>query len=117
MSPVAVPEILMERFGEKGARALGDMLQASNRACQDDVLEKTAERFERRLVEETSKLRVEMAQMHTDLHGALVTSRFDLLNSAYSFWVGQVVAIVAAIGLMLRCRCASARPSSSVTSP
>ena len=55
MAPVAVPEILMERLGEKSARALADMFHASAGACKDDVLEKTAERFERRLVEETSK--------------------------------------------------------------
>jgi hypothetical protein len=104
MSPVAVPEILMERLGEKGARALVDMLHTSNRTCQDDVLEKTAERFERRLVEETSKLRVDMAQLRTDLHGEIVSSRFELIKWNFVFWIGQVVALAGVISLMLRGR-------------
>jgi hypothetical protein len=104
MTPVAVPEILMERLGEKGARALVDMLHASNRECKDDVLEKTAERFERRLVEETSKLRVDMAQLRTDLHGEIVSSRFELIKWNFVFWIGQVVALAGVISLMLRGR-------------
>ena len=104
MSSIAVPEILMERLGEKGARALVDMLYASNRACVADVLEKTAERFERRLVEETSKLRVDMAQLRTDLHGEIVSSRFELIKWNFVFWIGQVVALAGIIGLMLRGR-------------
>src|SRR5258706_616271 len=104
MSSIAVPEILMERLGEKSARALADMLQASNRACQDDVLEKTAERFERRLVEETSKLRVDMAQLRTDLHGEIVSSRFELIKWNFVFWIGQVVALAGVISPMLRGR-------------
>jgi hypothetical protein len=104
MSPVAVSEILMERLGEKGARALVDMLHASNARCKDDVLEKTAERFERRLVEETSKLRVDMAQLRTDLHGEIVSSRFELIKWNFVFWIGQVVALAGVIGLMLRGR-------------
>ena len=104
MSPVAVPEILIERLGENGAKALVDMLHANNRACQDDVLEKTAERFERRLVEETSKLRVDMAELRTDLHGEIVSSRFELVKWNFVFWIGQVVALAGVISLMLRGR-------------
>ena len=104
MSGIAMPEILMERLGEKSARALADMLHASNGACKDDVLEKTAERFERRLVEETSKLRVDMAQLRTDLHGEIVSSRFELIKWNFVFWIGQVVALAGVIGLMLRGR-------------
>ncbi|MGH9888780.1 MAG: LA_3696 family protein [bacterium] len=104
MSPVAVSEILMERLGEKGAKALVDMLHVSNAACKDDVLEKTAERFERRLVEETSKLRVDMALLRTDLHGEIVSSRFELIKWNFVFWIGQVVALAGVISLMLRDR-------------
>jgi len=104
MSPVAVPEILMDRLSERGARALVDMLHASQRACADDVLEKTAERFERRLVEETSKLRVDIAQLQTDLHGEIVSSRFELIKWNFVFWIGQVVALAGVISLMLRSR-------------
>ena len=77
-----------------------------------------------RLVEETSKIRVEMAQMRGDLRqemhagfGALrqemaqlggslrsemAAGRFDLLKWAFVFWVGQLVSIVGIVALLLR---------------
>jgi len=64
--------------------------------------EKTAERFERRLVEETSKLRVDMAQMRRDLHGEILASRFELIKWNFVFWIGQVVALSGIISLLLR---------------
>src|SRR3989442_380854 len=48
--------------GRSGTSALVDMLDANNRECAEHVMTLCGERFERRLVEETSKLRVEMAQ-------------------------------------------------------
>jgi hypothetical protein len=48
-----------------------------------DVLESAADRFERRLTEETGKLRVEMARMET----RLVAWMFVL-------WLGQMGALV-----------------------
>ena len=104
MRSVAVPVALMERLGDKGSTALTDMLDAYHHISTDSVLEKTAERFERRLVEETSKLRVDMAQLRADLHGEIVSGRFELLKWAFFFWVGQVVAMVGVLSVMLRGR-------------
>ena len=69
-----------------------------------------AERFERRLVEEVSKLRIEMVQGHsalrhdmatlrTDLRYELADQRFDLLKWSFLFWIGQVVAIATLLRL------------------
>lgn len=44
-----------------------------------DVLESAADRFERRLTEETGKLRVEMARMET-----------RLIAWMFVFWLGQL---------------------------
>lgn len=104
MRSVLVPAALQERIGDKGSTALIDMFDSHTGACTDYVLEGSTERFERRLVEETSRLRLDMAQMRTDLHGAIVSSRFELLKWAFAFWVGQVVAMVAVMRLMLRGR-------------
>ena len=100
MRSVMVPAALMERLGDKGSTGLNKMLDANI----DYVLEKTAERFERRLIEETSKIRVDMAQMRTDLHCEIVSGRFELLKWAFAFWVGQLVAMVAILSVMLRGR-------------
>ena len=104
MRTVQVPVALLERLGERGSTGLSEMFNANARACADDVLEKSAERFERRLVEETSKLRVDMADLRADLLGEIVSGRFELLKWAFIFWVGQVFAMVGVLSVMLRGR-------------
>jgi hypothetical protein len=47
--------------------------------------------FERRLGEEMSKLRLEMAAL-----------KFDLLKWTFLFWIGQLAAITAILSVMLR---------------
>jgi hypothetical protein len=99
------------------------------------VLSLAVERFERRLVEETSKLRVEMAQgfsglrqemsslegrlrqemgglegrlrqemggLEGRLHKEIGGQRVESLRWSFLFWVGQVAAMAALLGFMLR---------------
>ena len=80
MGAVRVPAALMERLGEPASVALVEMQEANNRACVDEVMTQVAERFERRLVEETSKLRVEMAQLRGDLRQEIAQLGSDLRN-------------------------------------
>jgi hypothetical protein len=56
-----------------------------------DVLEGAADRFERRLGEETAMLRVEMAQMQT-----------SLVRWMFVFWLGQIGVTLAMVGVVLR---------------
>ena len=78
------------------------------------------DRFERRLTEETSKLRVEMASLRSDLRQemgalrqemtegfaslrqALADQRFDILKWAFLFWVGQFFAVAGLIAVLIR---------------
>ena len=124
MGAVRVPAALMERLGEPASVALVEMQEANNRACVDEVMTQVAERFERRLVEETSKLRVEMAQLRGDLRqeiaqlggnlrnemaqlggnlrSEMTVHRFELLKWMFVFWVGQLVSVVGIVALLLR---------------
>jgi len=95
-----VSAALEERIGEKGSAALTDMFAA----CADFVLIQCTERFERRLVEETSKLRVEIAQLRSDLREDMSSLRVELLRWAFLFWVGQIVSIGGLMALLLRDR-------------
>lgn len=56
-----------------------DMLNLALLEWKQDVLESAADRFERRLSEETGKLRVEMARMET-----------RLIAWMFVFWLGQL---------------------------
>lgn len=112
MGAVRVPDALAERLGTAASAELIELLDDNNHIYAKHVMDQSSERFERRLIEETSKIRVEMAQMRGDLRqemhagfGTLrqemATSRFELLKWAFVFWVGQLVSIVGIVALLL----------------
>jgi len=108
-----VPASLREQLG---LEATGGLVQLVNRAQKEwsaEVLSVAAERFDRRLVEETSKLRIEMAQgfaavrqemaeQRSELRQGMAEQRADLIKWAFLFWLGQVGATAALIAFMLR---------------
>jgi hypothetical protein len=107
--------VLVERLGEPASAALVEMLGANHRACADFVMTQCAERFERRLVEETSRIRVEMAQLgaslrremadlRIDLRHEMAANRVELLRWAFVFWAGQLASTIAIVGFVLRAR-------------
>ncbi|MBI3493428.1 MAG: hypothetical protein HY047_16850 [Acidobacteria bacterium] len=106
---VPVPVALEERLGESGSAALVEMLNAGHRACAESAMTQCTERFDRRLVEETSKLRLELAQLRGEmqtgfaaLRQEMADGRFGLLKWAFVFWVGQLVSVVGIVALLLR---------------
>ena len=104
MKSVAVPAALRERLGNPGSDALSEMLDTHTRESIDYAIERSAERFERRLVEEISKIRVGMASMRGDLSAQIAAGRCDLLKWSFAFWLGQLVALVGILSVMLRGR-------------
>ena len=102
MKSIGVPAALREKLGDTGSIALADMLDTHTRESIDYAVEKSAERFERRIVEETSKLRVDMAEMRRDLSDQIASSRFDLVKWSFAFWMGQLLAIIGILSVMLR---------------
>ena len=98
----AIPEALSERLGIQATAELADLFQQEARDMTEAVLMRTTNRLERRLVEETSKLRVEMLQGHAALTSNIQVVRddlrdqkFELLKWSFLFWVGQVITVAA----------------------
>ena len=83
MDVLTVPALVREKLGEAGAHSLVTMFAEANRLA-------TAS-FERRLGEEMSKMRLEMASL-----------KFDLLKWTFLFWIGQLAALTAILSIMLR---------------
>lgn len=77
-------------------------------AWAEHVLSIAAERFERRLAQEVSGVRVElMREMHagfTAIRQEMSDLRADLLKWSLLFWVGQFAAFTAVLSYMLRGR-------------
>ena len=80
MKTLLVPPPLRERVGDMGCEALTEMFGAAH--------ERAVESFERRLTEETTKIRADMQVGFADL-------KVDLLKWSFLFWLGQFAAIAA----------------------
>jgi hypothetical protein len=91
MEAVRVPLALRGRLGDAAASALENTLEDAARTWRDDVLSVAAERFDRRLTEETARLRVEFAVL-----------RADMIKWSFLFWIGQVAAMAGIMALLLR---------------
>jgi hypothetical protein len=122
-------------LGPEGTSDLVGVLDLAEREWREDVLSLAGERFERRLAESHSSLRVQIAQSETAIRGEMaqmevrivreiancrgeltseiancrseLTSeiakgRGDLIKWSFLFWIGQVVAMSAVMGAMLR---------------
>jgi hypothetical protein len=69
---------LRERLGEEGSQALLELFDEARRDWTADVMDRVGDRFDRRLVEETSAIRVEMARMRGDLRHEIAQLGSDL---------------------------------------
>ena len=70
------------------------------------MLSVTADRFERRLTEEISGLRLEFREALRDglslVRQELATTRVEMLKWSFLFWVGQVAAMAGLLALMFK---------------
>ena len=83
METLLVPGPLRRALGNEPSEGLLQMFGQYH--------ELATERFERRLGEEMSKLRLEMAAL-----------KFDLLKWSFLFWVGQIAVMTGILSLLLR---------------
>jgi hypothetical protein len=109
MSPARISSALLETLGAPASAELMEVLDSQQRASTEAVMTHCQDRFERRLVEETSKLRVDVAQLRGEMHqgladirGEIATSRFELLRWSFGFWVAQLVGVAGIVGVLLR---------------
>jgi hypothetical protein len=71
---------------------------------EEHVLSIAAERFERRLTQEVSGLRVEMHDGFAAIRQEMSNQRADLLKWSFAFWIGQLAAMCGLLAFMLRAR-------------
>jgi hypothetical protein len=101
-----VPTALRARLGDDATFGLIEMLDSDRKEWSEHVLSVAADRFERRLTEEVSALRVEVRDaLHDGLSSVrqeLATTRVETLKWSFLFWVGQVAAMAGLLAFMLR---------------
>ena len=89
MSRKVSPALAM-RLGPEGTRELNELLDVEQQTWSERVLTIATERFERRLVEEVAKLRVELAR-----------DRFEVVKWMFLFWLGQIAAMTAMVNFLV----------------
>jgi hypothetical protein len=90
-----IPAALRAHLGDDGTFGLMELLETERQDWSQQVLSTAADRFERRLAEELSRLREQITQ-------ELVVTRVDMLKWSFVFWIGQVAAMAALLTFMLR---------------
>ena len=104
---------LRNHLGPDATDALVDLLDERRRELITDVTNVITDRFERRLIEETSKLRVDMAQGFSGvrqemaagfamLRQEMAHQKFDILKWVFLFWVGQFFAVASLMVVFIR---------------
>jgi len=119
-----VPVALQAHLGPQASGGLLELLDRSRRTAREDVITACTERFDQRLVEETSGLRVQiaqvesrlrqeiarvesgirkdMAELRASLREDIAAGRVDLFTWCFLFWIGQVLAVGGMLGVVLR---------------
>ena len=90
MPVITVPKVLREKLGEDGADSIVELINLANQKVKEDVIETSSEKFERRLIEEISKLDNRISDV-----------RAELIKWMFIFWIGQFTSIVVAITAIL----------------
>jgi hypothetical protein len=78
---------LRVKLGDDGLLDLHEMVEANQRRWKDDVMNTASDRFERRLNEELSGLKVEMAK-------EFATTRVSLLRWMFALWTSAILAFL-----------------------
>ncbi len=130
-----VPAALSGRLGPDATNGLLQVLDRSHQEAREDVVTACTERFERRLVEETSGLRIqinqveatlrqdmttlgsslrlemttlggslrqEIADLGVSLRAEIASGRVEFIKWSFLFWIGQVLAMIGILGIMVR---------------
>src|SRR5262249_37594137 len=97
-----VPLALRDRLGEPGTAGLLEFTEDRHATWRDEVLSVAAERFDRRLTEEVSKLRVDVAEAIAGVRQEIASGRVEYIRSSFLFWIGQVAVIAGLLAFMLR---------------
>ncbi len=91
---IAIPEVLRDKLGPEGARALAELLNEASVQTRGDVIEIAVSQFERRLAEELGALRAEMGSQIGALRAEMGAFEGRITRWMFVFWIGQIGALL-----------------------
>ncbi len=93
MEALMVPATVRRKLGDEASEGLVEMFGLYHQL--------TSERFERRLAEEISGLRLEMHQGFAAIRQEMSLGHVAWLRWSFLFWIGQVAALAGMLAFML----------------
>ena len=131
MAVIAIPPVLRDKLGDKGVEAFTEIIKEIDLEARKEAITITEERFERRLAEETGKVRIaiaeirteiaeiktelkteiaetrtelrtEIAETRTELRTEMERNKSETLKWMFIFWVGQIAVLSGIIFAMLK---------------
>ncbi|MCG6553557.1 MAG: hypothetical protein L7F77_14635 [Candidatus Magnetominusculus sp. LBB02] len=78
MSVITIPRSIRERLGDAASEDFAGLINDIDLGARKDAIAIAEERFERRLVEESGKLRLEIEKLRTGFEGRLVEESGNL---------------------------------------
>ena len=88
MQRLRIVPVLRQRLGDDGSEALTDMVFTAAQDWRDDVLTAVERRFQTRLTQEISALRVDVTK-------EIAAMRVESLRWSFVFWISQLGAMAA----------------------
>ncbi|MBF0487472.1 MAG: DUF1640 domain-containing protein [Nitrospirae bacterium] len=124
MSVIAIPRSIRERLGDEASEDFATLINDIDLGARKDAIAIAEERFERRLVEETGKLRVDIGKLNErisveignvngrisvevgklneriseetgKLRVEIANCKADIIKWMFLFWIGQTAVMVA----------------------
>ncbi len=120
MAVIAIPPVLRDKLGNEGVEALTEIIKEIDLEARKEAITIAEERFERRLAEETGKVRIaiaetrselkteiaetrtEIAETRTELKTEIERNKSETLKWMFIFWVGQIAVLSGIIFAMLK---------------
>ena len=93
MEALMVPVSVRRKLGDDASEGLVEMFGLYHQL--------TSERFERRLIQEISGLRIEMQQGFATIRQEMAVDHVAWLRWSFLFWIGQVAALAGLLAFML----------------
>jgi bifunctional DNA-binding transcriptional regulator/antitoxin component of YhaV-PrlF toxin-antitoxin module len=95
MSVITIPRSIRERLGDEASEDFVALINDIDIGARKDAIAIAEERFERRLVEESGKLRLEIEKVRSDLSSEISNTKAEIIKWMFLFWIGQTVTLVA----------------------
>ncbi len=113
MSIISIPKPLREKLGEEATDALTKMLNEQEKETKDSVIDTAELRFEKKVTEEVSLVRTDLAETEkrfdkrltegiSGVRTEIQKSKTDTIKWMFIFWVGQIGVLLGIIFAVIK---------------